>query len=186
VRETTAGPEGLPGVVCCRASAYFAQRGQQATRLGAMAILAVFPLAGPPAAYVMGSYVEPTLSEAGDITGDGKTVVLDPERWLGKRFPLLPFIDIGGRLEKGDWLVILYRHDCPRCRAALRELSRIAREAHASRVALIEMPPHANAEDAVDCPGVTFARGALRDTVDWFVETPVVLRTKNGFVVDGT
>jgi hypothetical protein len=50
----------------------------------------------------MGSYyTETTLSDAGEIIGDGKIVVLEPEKWIGKRFPLLDYIDIGDRLKEG-------------------------------------------------------------------------------------
>jgi hypothetical protein len=160
--------------------------GRRPLRFGALGILAVFPLAGPAAAYMMGSYVDTTLSDAGDITGDGKAVVLDPERWPGKRFPLLPFIDIGGKLEKGEWLVMLYRNDCRKCQQALQDLPRMVCQSHASRVALIEVPPHANPEGPVDCRGVTITWGVLSDTLEWFGETPVVLRLNNGVVVERT
>ncbi len=37
----------------------------------------------------------------GEILGESQIVVLEPERWLGMRFPLLPHIDIGSRRGRG-------------------------------------------------------------------------------------
>ena len=74
---------------------------------------------GIPAAFAMSSYTDTTLSDAGEIIGDGKTVVLEPEKWIGKRFPLLDYIDIGDKLKEGSWVVVLYHHDCPKCKEAM-------------------------------------------------------------------
>ena len=35
------------------------------------------------------------LVTSGDIIGDSDFVVLEPETWVGKVFPLIPYIDIG-------------------------------------------------------------------------------------------
>ena len=34
---------------------------------------------------------------------------------MGKRFPLLDYVDVGETLKDGKWLVVLYHHDCPKC-----------------------------------------------------------------------
>ena len=85
-------------------------------------VLAAWLVVGLPAAYAMTSYTPTTLSDAGDVIGDGKVVVLEPEKWIGKRFPLLDYIDIGDRLKQGKWLVLLYHHDCPKCQTVVRTL----------------------------------------------------------------
>ena len=46
-------------------------------------------------------------------------MILEPKTWVGKRLSILDDIDIGGQLAKGEWLVVLYREDCPRCREEL-------------------------------------------------------------------
>ena len=133
----------------------------------------------------MGTRVEATLSDAGEIIGHDKVVVLQPKTWVGKRCPLLAFIDIGEELKRGEWLVVLYRHDCPKCRQALPNLPLLVSEVDRSRVALIEMPPYANDAAAVDCSAASFARGALSEGVDWFAQTPVLVHLREGVVVQG-
>ena len=83
-------------------------------------VFAFWLVVGLPAGYAMGSYTPPTLSDTGVFIGDSKIVVLEPEMWIGKRFPLLDYIDIGGKLKDGNWLVLLYHYDCPKCREAIR------------------------------------------------------------------
>ena len=56
---------------------------------------------GLPAGYAMGRYTDTTLSDAGTVIGDGKIVVLEPEKWIGRHFPLLRYIDFGDRLKVG-------------------------------------------------------------------------------------
>lgn len=43
-------------------------------------------------------------------------VVLRPEKWIGKRQPIMSHIDVAERLSQGQWRVLLHRHDCERCR----------------------------------------------------------------------
>lgn len=84
-------------------------------------VAAVWLLVGIPAAIAMGRYTNTTLSDLGEIVGKGDVVVLDPPKWLGKKYPLLGYIDIGAELKQGRWLVMLYHHDCPKCQLAIRE-----------------------------------------------------------------
>jgi hypothetical protein len=41
-----------------------------------------------------------SLSDTGTLLADGRIVLLEPEKWLGKRLPLLPYIDIGAQLSR--------------------------------------------------------------------------------------
>lgn len=41
--------------------------------------------------------------------------VFEAETWVGQKLPILEHIDIGEKLEKGNWLILLYHHDCPDC-----------------------------------------------------------------------
>ena len=59
------------------------------------------------------------LDDDGNIVGSGNTIALEPRNWIGKRLPLLSHIDMGERLQHGDWLVVLYNGGCAKCRAAL-------------------------------------------------------------------
>jgi hypothetical protein len=139
---------------------------------------------GLPAAYAMGTYSDTILSDAGEVIGDGRIVVLEPETWIGKRFPLLDYIDIGDRLAEGRWFVLLYHNDCPDCRRAIRNLSRKMTPGRDNpRVALIEVPPYGNANAKIRLSETSFVHGRLRDEREWFVVTPAHLELNAGKVV---
>jgi hypothetical protein len=59
----------------------------------AFTVCCLWLLLGVPAAYAMGSYTSATLTEGGLIVGDGDLVTLEPQAWVSRRFPLLPYID---------------------------------------------------------------------------------------------
>jgi len=143
-------------------------------------VLAAWLLVALPVAFAMGSYADTTLSDAGEIIGDGKIVVLEPEKWIGKRFPLFDYIDIGEKLKGGKWLVLLYHHDCPKCQETLQELNEIVRQMKALQVALVEMPPHGNSTMTLAPDGITVIHGRLSDVREWFAETPVFLTLYDG------
>lgn len=59
-------------------------------------------LTAVPSAAAMTSYRADTLNAVGEILGQGRFVVLEPERWDGKRFPLLDHIEIDADLSRGS------------------------------------------------------------------------------------
>jgi hypothetical protein len=128
---------------------------------------------GLSAAFAMASYAA-TLSDVGEIVGDGKTGVLEPEKWIGKKFPLLEYIDIGNTIREGRWLAMLYPHDCPKCQAAVLELSKAAQKANTQHIAIIAMPP-SDKRDAVAESAADAVKGHLQQQRNWFAETPVVV-----------
>lgn len=146
------------------------------------AVFCVWLAVGLPTAYAMGNRVDATLSDAGEIVGDGNVVVLEPEKWIGKRFPLLDYIDVGNRLKEGKWLVLLYHHDCPKCQKAITELAKKAQVSGVTRLALIEMPPYAK-ESEIPETLPTFVDGHLKPVKEWFAETPVVATLLEATVV---
>jgi hypothetical protein len=145
-------------------------------------VLAVWLLLGLPAAYAMGSYTDTTLSDVGEIIGDGRIVVLEPEKWIGKRFPLLSYIDIGDTLKDGEWLVLLYRYDCPKCRTAIQDLPRTIRTFGVRQIALVEMPPYGDVQEVPEIDVFSLLTGRLNDSKRWFVQAPVTIVLHNGFV----
>jgi len=160
------------------------QANQQSKRL--IATLALAALLGGPAGYLMANYTPAALADSGDIFGDSEFVVLEPETWVGKRFPLLNYIDIGDQLAKGKWTVVLYRHDCPHCLEELPKYERLARElsneSNAPSVSLIEMPFYATSSNDPVSANTMCLRGKLDDSREWFVQTPVSLSVDNGIV----
>ena len=141
---------------------------------------------GLPAAFAMGSYTDTTLSDVGQIVGNGKIIVLEPEKWIGERFPLLDYIDIGDKLRGGSWIMVLYRHDCPDCRTIVSKFGQLSRElaarGEAAKVALIELPPYDDRESQSISHGMKYCVGRLNNAREWIVATPLVLVLERGVV----
>ncbi len=143
------------------------------------------------------------LSQIGQIFQglDGKkTIVVEPEKWIGKPFPLLPFIDnaacelqsskgaLQERLSEGHWLIVLYNHDCPKCLESMPSYERLAfrsaSDPSATQVALIETSPsNFDTSNLPLSPETPCILGRLSDKEEWFVETPVEIEIQNSRVV---
>jgi hypothetical protein len=127
------------------------------------------------------------LAADGVIVGDGGFVVLQPEWWPGKRLPLLRFIDIGEQLAEGDWLVVFYHRDCPKCEDTLAEYERqaVTTEANgqACNIAFIEVPSASARWGRPQTLRSLSSVGRLSEDRTWLVRTPVTLRLRDGAVV---
>jgi hypothetical protein len=119
----------------------------------------------------------------GPLRGRGDVVALEPERWAGLRFPLLPYVDIAPELERGEWLVVLHRRGCAECRRRMPLYESLASRGR-MRVALLEVPPFGPVEAGGAGPRGGMVRGHLVDSVDWFVQTPMSVRLRDGIVTD--
>lgn len=143
---------------------------------------------GIPIGFVMASYRSSTVDSEGLITGDSEFVLLEPKRWLDKRFPLVSQIDIGDQLTTGSWVVLMYHHGCPTCQKVTAKCSELAitrqASANAPRVALVEIPPFERS-NPVDRHHVKYGwlHGKLNETREWFVETPVLIVLRDGSVI---
>ncbi len=140
---------------------------------------------GLPGAVMMASFEESSLNDAGQVIGNGNIVILEPETWVGKRFPLLAYIDIGDELGKGEWIVALWHHACPRCQHTIPAFERLTsasgKDASGLRAALVELPPY-GAEPAK--PGIgAQARGRLCNAKQWFVTVPVFIKLEDAVVI---
>ncbi len=168
------------------------------SRVGYVAM--VWFVLGVPAAIAMGTYEGTVLSGDGIIVGTDNLVVLEPEKWVGHPMPLLPFIQdapaqlrpnrkpLRDRLVEGEWIVVFYRHDCPKCQEQLPKYEMLARrsaiDADAPHVALIEIPPYGGLHQQLLPPDTACVLGRLNDEKDWFIETPVQLTISVGGVVN--
>lgn len=127
-----------------------------------------------------------SLSADGLIMGRGEIVILEPEKWIGKRFPLFPHIDIGDQLIQGQWTILLYHHDCPKCQEVITRYERLQHEyastANHRRIAVIEMPPYADGSVSPTDSHLGFSMGKLSDRKQWFVAAPVEIILEQGTV----
>jgi hypothetical protein len=153
-------------------------------RLETILVLVVWLAVGVPVGIASAGYRETTLSDAGELVGNGERVILEPEKWVGKRFPLLDYIDIGESLKNGKWIVVLYHHDCPKCQRAIEDMSReILREGAKSRLALVEVAPYGDVEARGTLSAAGVALGRLSEMRDWFITTPTKARLEDGVVI---
>jgi hypothetical protein len=124
-----------------------------------------------------------------EVSANNARILLEPEKWVGRRCPLLPYIDVGAELSRGDWLVVLYHHDCLRCRAVVPDYEARGRAAafdlHALRVAFLAVPPHGEPLWQF-APDSHCRQGRLDESKKWLVRTPAVLRLNDGVVQPGT
>lgn len=111
----------------------------------------------------------------------GKLIVLEPESWIGKDFPLLRNINID--VSQGAWVLLLHRHDCPKCEEAVPKYEQLALLKADYQVAIVEVPPH---DGRRETRSSRCHVGQLRGGSDWFVETPVEIRLDDGVVVSAS
>jgi len=109
--------------------------------------------------------------------------VLEPLSWVDRKLPISGEIDIAGELTQGNWLVLLYHHDCPDCAKAVPVYEQMARDLDGNddflRIALVEMPPYGDGPVSEESPCLL---GKLSQKKEWFVTTPAVALLKDGRV----
>ena len=127
----------------------------------------------------------PAGTDAGVIPTGNSLVVLAPETWVGQHFPLESYLDVGGQVMQGQWVIVLYHADCETCRKVIPEYERLAQgDPAAPRVAFVEMPPYAaTPADRLVSPSSAALQGRLSAQREWFAKTPIVLELSDGKVV---
>ena len=125
------------------------------------------------------------LSATGIIDAPNGIVAIDPEAWSDQRFPLLPYIEIDARLDVGDWIVLLFHHECERCRERLQHYRqntwRLLESKSQARVAIVEVPPF-EAGGTYNFSNDGLVNGRLTNRFEWFAELPIEIRLEDGIV----
>ncbi len=62
-----------------------------------------------------------------DFSSTG-VLVLSPQTWTGKIFPLLPFVETTEDFQTGEWLIILINPDCPKCQELLLRFENLSKK----------------------------------------------------------
>lgn len=117
------------------------------------------------------------LNGKGLPTSSGELVVLEPEKWVGDKLPIAGFIDID--VSKGNWIVVLHRHDCSECQEAVPKYEQLAATLDDIKLAFVEVPPFGD-RNSLDDPH--WHHGHLKADVEWFVQTPVEIQVRDGVV----
>ena len=121
-------------------------------------------------------------NEPAKVTGG--YAVLEPAEWVGKKLPILEYIDIGNQLKKGTWLVLFYHYDCPECVKAIRSYKSNAADLggneNSLKMGFIEVPPYGRSAVNNDS---TYSIGKLSNVKEWFITTPAVVLLENSTVL---
>jgi hypothetical protein len=140
----------------------------------------------PSGAYAFTTHNVAILGETSVDPQGGKRVLLVPEHWVGKRFPLLEYIEIQEDLGAGDWVVVLYRANCEKCRLAIpryRELAHnFVRAKDSRRVALIALAAEASMPVAAEPRDAACELGRVSNSAGWIVATPMEIWLHAGIV----
>lgn len=148
------------------------------------AALAGVGMVGLPLSLLVAATPPGKVDDAGQIVGTGKQVLLEPEAWKGKRFPLADHIETTEKLMSGQWQVVLYHHDCPDCLQAIAKLrQRAERRELTDRVVLVEAPPFGPEAKIAKLATPGFARGKLKADRDWLFYSPAMAWLEDGRVV---
>ena len=147
-------------------------------------LVVVFFVVSLPATWAIAHASPQRLASLSGITTTGRSILLEPRSWVGKAFPLLPLIDIGSRLSRGTYAVVLYRHNCPMCHRVIRRMCQSAPADRSVPVVLIELPPYGALPEECLPPGETWLSARLTSDYDWFCETPVVIQVRDGVVLE--
>jgi hypothetical protein len=154
-------------------------RGLRATFVTATCLVMGLGLAVPILRFVPG-----TLSADGALVGNNSVVVLEPEQWHKRPFPLLGHILIDQDLRVGAWIVVLFRMDCERCRKLIASLDTLEGENETgSRIAFLELPPYSSRQEVSRISEhSSHAYGRVKAEREWFVQTPAIVKMVEGRV----
>jgi uncharacterized membrane protein YphA (DoxX/SURF4 family) len=157
-------------------------------RIGFVAVAWLLLVA--PVTWAMMSVENNDLAELGTefIGADGrKTILLEPEKWVGKEFHLLPYIEpseMREKLKTGEWTVVFYHEGCLSCEKVLVEYTKLADELHISdddlRFAFVCVPPFTNRYFYIKSEIALHL--TLRGSVAWDIKTPLQVSIQDGIV----
>lgn len=122
-----------------------------------------------------------SLADAAFADANG-LIVLEPETWIGKPFPLTSHLSPEVPLHEGRWTILIHHHDCPHCQEAVPQYERLAVTENDRRIALVETPPY----DEMPLREQEALRTRLSDDREWFVQTPVEIQVDAGVVVSAS
>ena len=146
-----------------------------------LAILLVwFVLAVPTLFFTLSLKQQPHATLGTEFTApDGRqTIILEPEGWIGKEFPLFSrFAQTEGFevLRRGTWTILIVQPDCSECKKMLADL----KANKTQNVAVVIIPSRTSEK----MPQTPFPAFVLDSRNAWFAETPCMVRLEEGVCV---
>lgn len=102
-------------------------------------------------------------------------------------FDLAGLSSLRGELERGTWVVILYRNGCPHCKHIPEDAENLANQNRVKSidegVAILEVPKwtETKVEPPLHTSGLVHW-GMLSNEIRWLVKTPLVIEVEDGIV----
>jgi hypothetical protein len=121
--------------------------------------------------------VQVTLGTEMTTPNGKKKIILEPETWKDKKFPLIAHFTQpadGEILKQGTWKIILIHTDCPNCRKLISEME----NQNTTNIALIEIPSPAT--EYLSISKISFPVFKLDKNNEWFAVTPCVIVLVDG------
>ncbi|MFO0916653.1 MAG: hypothetical protein U0795_27105 [Pirellulales bacterium] len=110
--------------------------------------------------------------------GRGRSyAVLEPDKWLGRPYPLWSETVISEQVRDGVWMLVYYRRDCTHCQQIVPQLVEAAKSTQL-RLALIELSGDGPME--IFSPNVM--HGQMSTDKQWLVTPPVGVLIADGMV----
>ncbi|MDR1964229.1 MAG: hypothetical protein LBQ50_10655 [Planctomycetaceae bacterium] len=108
------------------------------------------------------------------------TIMLEPEKWIGKEFPLWDYVDEkAGVLKQGDWIIIIGRKQCEECQKLIEKLG----TKNTIPLALLELDDGmADTNKHELYPSVSI-QGMLKIEDNWVILTPCLIQCRNGICI---
>jgi len=114
---------------------------------------------------------------------------LEPQDWVGRRFPLLQHVDISDRIQRGRWIIVLLQPGCPACESVLNWLAMprwAAPDTYCSGVSNVHLAIVAVAtlggRERDDVQRAACQYGQLDDAYTWYGDFPITIDLLDGVV----
>ena len=142
-----------------------------------LTVMVVWLVLAVPVSFAMLSLTQWAHELGTELKGfDGRRMIsLEPEKWIGKEFPLIPYFaepHEGDLLKQGGWNVLLIHIDCERCQQMMADLKR----QNAEQVALAVILSRSSEE----VPKLPFPAFVLDNQIDWHAITPRMIKLSEG------
>jgi hypothetical protein len=126
----------------------------------------------------------------GIVVADGR-IFLEPTKWVGRRFPLLPYLVHADEIRTGDWTLLFYRSDCSICEPIKRDFQQVSGQADTTiassiGLALVDFVSSSDERPVGGSVGTSDRRIQklrLQSGSEWIVQTPFLVRLHDGDVV---
>ncbi|HUO11028.1 MAG TPA: MauE/DoxX family redox-associated membrane protein [Phycisphaerae bacterium] len=153
-------------------------RASTARIVGALVVGGSAAMAMPAIAY----HFHPAAASGEAVTDASGLIVLEPEKWVGKPFPLATKIVTQKTITQGVCRIVLFHSDCPDCQRLMPQIEQTART-KGVRTVLVEIPPVAPPGQSIVPPATVCEIGTLDSSKEWFATTPVIIDLADGQVV---